>query len=394
MIPVIDRIKRDYPELSIRILISQPTGANQKAAMLHLLAGESRYPVIVTNDSDMRATPDYLSTIVQPLKDENIGLVTCCYRGKDARTLTARLEALHMGATFIPLVMVARKLLDMRFAMGATLALRRTDLERIGGFASLVDYLADDSNLALRISDLRKKIHLSKYVIESVLGATIFHEQWQREVRWACTNRLNRPAEYPFQLIYFSTPLSLIYLVVSQFSTTGYAMLFISMLLRWGVGWLAAVWTENHEMRRWLYLLPLRDCLSMLVWVVGGLSSTVIWRGTRLRLFALTETHAFYHGEKVAFGVLTGLQLADVSVDEVETVYSFCEDVGLPITLADIGLGNADRSQLMEVAEKACAPDQPIHHEAGVIAPEKVLDAMLAADALGQGRRWEHSREH
>lgn len=57
MIPVIDRIKRDYPELSIRILISQPTGANQKAAMLHLLAGESRYPVIVTNDIDMRATP-------------------------------------------------------------------------------------------------------------------------------------------------------------------------------------------------------------------------------------------------------------------------------------------------------------------------------------------------
>lgn len=48
----------------------------------------------------------------------------------------------------------------------------------------------------------------------------------------------------------------------------------------------------------------------------------------------------------------------------------------------------------MEVAEKACAPDQPIHHEAGVIAPEKVLDAMLAADALGQGRRREHSREH
>jgi glycerol dehydrogenase len=104
-------------------------------------------------------------------------------------------------------------------------------------------------------------------------------------------------------------------------------------------------------------------------------------------LTALAETHSFYHGEKVAFGVLAGLQLADASADEAATVYSFCEDVGLPTTLADIGLGKADRGQLMEAAEKACAPGQPIHHEAGVITPRNVLDALLAADALGQERR-------
>jgi glycerol dehydrogenase len=84
---------------------------------------------------------------------------------------------------------------------------------------------------------------------------------------------------------------------------------------------------------------------------------------------------------------LAGLHLADAPADEVATVYSFCEDVGLPTTLADIGLGDADRGYLMEAAEKACAPDQPIHHEAGVITPARVLDAMLAADALGQERR-------
>ena len=60
-------------------------------------------------------------------------------------------------------------------------------------------------------------------------------------------------------------------------------------------------------------------------------------------LTALAETHAYYHGEKVAFGVLTGLQLTDAPPDEIGTVYSFCEDVGLPTTLADIGLGDVDR---------------------------------------------------
>jgi glycerol dehydrogenase len=110
-------------------------------------------------------------------------------------------------------------------------------------------------------------------------------------------------------------------------------------------------------------------------------------------LTALAETHSFYHGEKVAFGVLAGLQLADTPADEAATVYSFCEAVGLPTTLADIGLGSADRRYLMNAAAKASAADQPIHHEASVITPGTVLDAMLAADALGQerkGRRGDH----
>ena len=104
-------------------------------------------------------------------------------------------------------------------------------------------------------------------------------------------------------------------------------------------------------------------------------------------LTALAETHSFYHGEKVAFGVLVGLQLTDASVEESATVFSFCEDVGLPTTLADIGIGNTDPEKLMPAAEKACAPGQPIHHEAGMISPQKVFNAMLATDAIGKARR-------
>jgi len=104
-------------------------------------------------------------------------------------------------------------------------------------------------------------------------------------------------------------------------------------------------------------------------------------------LTELPATHPFYHGEKVAFGVLTGLLLTDAPPHETDTVYAFCEEVGLPTTLADVGLGSAERRELMKVAERACAPDQPIHHEAGAITPEKVLDALLAADALGRRRK-------
>ena len=104
-------------------------------------------------------------------------------------------------------------------------------------------------------------------------------------------------------------------------------------------------------------------------------------------LSALKETRSFYHGEKVAFGVLTGLHLTDALPSEIETVYSFCEEVGLPTTLAEIGLVSIDKERLMQVAIKACASQEGIHHEACLITPEKVLYAMIVADKMGKKRK-------
>ncbi|HCE42053.1 MAG TPA: glycerol dehydrogenase [Lentisphaeria bacterium] len=104
-------------------------------------------------------------------------------------------------------------------------------------------------------------------------------------------------------------------------------------------------------------------------------------------LTALEETHAFYHGEKVAFGVLTGLHLTDATPAETAAAYSFCEEIGLPTTLADIGLKECEKSKLMKAAEKACAVTEGIHHEAGVITPGRVMDAMIAADRMGGMRK-------
>ncbi len=101
-------------------------------------------------------------------------------------------------------------------------------------------------------------------------------------------------------------------------------------------------------------------------------------------LSALEETHTYYHGEKVAFGVVTGLHLTDASPEEMEVVYDFCLQVGLPVTFAGIGLKDVNRSRLMLVAEKACAPAEGIHHEAMEVTPEKVVQAMVMADAMGR----------
>jgi len=169
----------------------------------------------------------------------------------------------------------------------------------------------------------------------------------------------------------------------STLSGLNLARLCYDTLLRYGAA--AKIAAERHSITPALeHIIETNILLSGIGFESGGLASAhAIHNG----LTALEETHAYYHGEKVAFGVLAGLQLTDSPPEESAAAFSFCEEVGLPTTLAEIGLRNVDSNKLMLVAESACAPGASIHHEAGKITPEKVLHAMLAADGIGECRK-------
>jgi glycerol dehydrogenase len=170
---------------------------------------------------------------------------------------------------------------------------------------------------------------------------------------------------------------------VSTMAGLNLAKLCYDSLLLYGVS--ARIANENHIITPALnHIVEANILLSGIGFESSGLAAA---HSIHNGLTALKETHAFYHGEKVAFGVLTGLHLTDATADETETVYSFCEKIGLPTTLADIGLKNVSKNYLMEAAVKACAPGEGIYHEALPVSPEKVLDAMIAANAFGKARK-------
>lgn len=281
VVEVVERLQREYPQRSIQLFVIPATQMNRKASILHGLAAEAHHEILVVSDSDMRVTPSYLRRVVGPLADPAVGLITCPYRGRDPKTLTARLEALYMGVTFLPSVLVGRQVLEMRFAMGATVALRKSDLARIGGFAAVADYLADDHQLGAQIARLGLRVRLSDYIVETVLGGTTFREEWDREVRWSHCNRVSRPVEYPGLLLTFTTPFALLYVVASGFRLSGWAVLVISLLLRWLVAWVVTAYTGNEALRRWFIWLPLRDMLTAVVWLSGAVGRRVTWRGEK-----------------------------------------------------------------------------------------------------------------
>ena len=101
-------------------------------------------------------------------------------------------------------------------------------------------------------------------------------------------------------------------------------------------------------------------------------------------LTAIEETHAMYHGEKVAFGTLVQLILENADEDELIEVVNFCIEVGLPVTLAELGIKEIKEDEIMEVAKLACADGDTLGNMPFVVTPEDVYAAILGADALGR----------
>lgn len=113
----------------------------------------------------------------------------------------------------------------------------------------------------------------------------------------------------------------------------------------------------------------------------GGLASAhAIHNG----LTILPETHAYFHGEKVTFGLLAGLHMNNASHQEIEEVYEFCVSVGLPVTFSEIGISVINKDKMMKVAHKSVEKGSSIHHEPGNIKAEMVYDALIKADSFGR----------
>ncbi|MEU4342335.1 glycerol dehydrogenase [Nocardia sp. NPDC023852] len=100
-------------------------------------------------------------------------------------------------------------------------------------------------------------------------------------------------------------------------------------------------------------------------------------------LTAAARTRTRLHGEKVAFGVLTQLVLEGAPAAEFDTVLDFCAEVGLPTTLAALGVDDADQETVTAIAARATAPGETIHNEPFTVDVPMVVDALRTADALG-----------
>jgi ceramide glucosyltransferase len=263
---------------SIRIVECTTNTPNGKVGSLVDLARAARYPILVVNDADIRVEPDYLARVTEPLSDPSVGLVTCMFR-PEGDTPAARFEALGVATDLVPSMIVARAIGVKDFASGATMALRRTDLERIGGFEAIGDYLADDYQLGHRIHGLGLRCVLSDAIVATHLGGG-WSDVWRHQVRWARTVRYSKFWGYVGLPLAFATVWVFTLALAGEW-IWALALLGVRMAMATAAGWF--VLRSPDALRMWV-LIPFRDLFTAAAWLAGLFGRTVNWRGRILTI--------------------------------------------------------------------------------------------------------------
>jgi ceramide glucosyltransferase len=288
--PAIESVKalqQEFPDRRIQLLASPKIlGANIKVSNLAQMLGEARYDNLIVNDSDIRVEPDYLRRVTAPLADPRVGMVTCLYRGVAGPTLGSHLEGLGIATDFCPSVLAARQLEGgIRFGLGSTLAFRRAELAKIGGFTSFADYLADDYELGKRIAGLELTVKLSDVVVETYLPSYRLWEFFAHQLRWARGVRDARAGGYVGLVFTFGLLWSLLALAASRGALWAWSAVAVTMFLRFAVALVVGLSVlRDRQILKYAWLIPLRDLVAAAIWFASLGGHTVTWRGDRFHL--------------------------------------------------------------------------------------------------------------
>jgi ceramide glucosyltransferase len=281
-VAVVEKLKRDYSRVPSQLIFTgEPPYPNAKAFSLGRMLQAAANDLVVMSDSDTRVTSNLLRTVSAEFSDKHLGVATCPYRAVPGPSLWSRLEATSMNTDFMSGILVARMLEGMRFAVGPTIAARRSVLQSIGGFERLKDYLAEDFVLGKWAAEAGHGVILSSYVIEHHIGDSTLAENISHRLRWARSTRRSRPAGYVGQLFTMPLPLAILAVCVVP-------RLWPLSVIAIAVRALAAYVVSTRVLRarlNWL-LLPLEDVFGFFFWIAGFFGNTVVWRGRRYRLYS------------------------------------------------------------------------------------------------------------
>lgn len=307
-VPYLEQLKAAHPTLPIRIVhCTERLGASGKVSNLTQMLPHALGEIVVVNDSDIHVSPHYLSHIaagftanapsvtakspantVSSTVKPPVGMVTMPYIGRCSKpaTLWAKLESLGISTDFFPSVLTARMLeKGIRFGLGGTLAMRRQAIDSIGGFAPLVDHLADDYELGARIAAAGYSVELYPEVVETITPRYDLAGFAHHQLRWLRTVRDSRGAGYFGISTTYAVPWALATCVASGGALWSFTLLSIALLARVAVALTVGVGVlRDEQVLQNLWLIPARDCVALALWFWSYSSDTILWRGERFTL--------------------------------------------------------------------------------------------------------------
>ena len=309
--PVCELVRKliaEHPQSNAQlVLCPEQLGPNAKVSTLVHLERLAQHDHLIVSDADTRVPPDFLAQVLQPLRDPQAGLVNCFYALTNPTTSAMQWEAVATNADFWSQVLQSRTLKPLDFALGAAMATRRQQLNEIGGFRALVDYLADDYQLGHQIAQRGYRIELCPVVVECREREQGWREVWAHQLRWARTIRVCQPVPYFFSILSNATLWGSLTLIASVFQalitsaepwfkgdftaaetlliSEGFAAFQLAVVIRVCSGAECYMRLSGPQLKDFNIFFPLlKDLLQVPIWALAFLGNTVVWRGQRLRV--------------------------------------------------------------------------------------------------------------
>ena len=287
-IRVVRRLQSRFPGRDLALVVDPAQhGPNRKIGNLLNMMRAARHDVLVIADSDLHCAPDYLTRIVAAFQPPGTGLVTTLYAGLPAaRALAGRMGATQITHTFLPGVLRARAM-GQHDCLGATMALRRETLDAIGGLRALVGHLADDNALGRKVAALGLDVRLADTVPLTTVPEATLAALFRHELRWARTIRALVPGAFAASALQYPIAWAMLALLLAEGAVWAWAVL----LAVWAVRAAAALSVDRALVHRLpgglavtapLWLLPLRELMSVAVMAASYAGFAVDWRGHRM----------------------------------------------------------------------------------------------------------------
>lgn len=285
-LPVVHSLKARFPACDISVVVDDcHHGVNLKVGNLINMLPMARHDVLVISDSDVHVAPDWLRRLVSALDVPGVGLVTTVYAG----TAPSRTEARWSGGIirslgisqinqyFLPGALLARAM-GRQDCLGATMMLRRHTLERLGGLPALVNHLADDNVLGRLVQGLGLRVELADTIVATTVPEVTIFDLWHHELRWSRTIRALVPAQFAASVLQYPLAWAALSVLLGGGGTW--------FLLAWAIR-AATAWATDRALglanRSTLWLLPVRELMSVAVMAASYASRRVDWRGHTLQ---------------------------------------------------------------------------------------------------------------
>jgi len=279
--PLVEKLIREFPERKIRLLSGSGRNAiNDKVARLVRLTAEAKYDIFVITDGDVRVGPEYLRTVVSPLRDPKVGAATCLYVSTKETNLVEELQSIGMISDFFASTMVAWNLDGIKFTFGQTIVTRRESVQAYGGYTVIENRPADDVYAGRLVAEQGYEVKLLPYVVQSVADFHSFKDLLHKRIRWMTVQRLMRPWGHVGLIFTFGLPWAL--LAVAAHPTPWVALGYLGgyALCRIVMTWLVGVWgMKQHGVWKKIPLIPVWDAIAFLLWIASFARKTIRWRG-------------------------------------------------------------------------------------------------------------------